>query len=695
MLGMILQLSGITVLYVILTILIYLWVRDRKLRASEKIGIGILYGICSVLSTHFGVNFGDMMLNVRDIGPLAAGLFFNPLSGILAGLIGGIERYIAGTYFNVGSYTRIACSVSTCLAGFLSAVLHVYIFNKKKPSAIFAFIMGAVVEVFHMYVVFITHQADMKMAFYVVRICAVPMILFTGLGMCLSAICIRVLAGEWKNPFRNIPRKEVPLSHRFQVWLFVVTLGILLGNFLINFALETNSALQNTQNDMLEVTSKIMRIIGEENSGRESDRMENAFEVIRLGSNVKVDLVENRSGIVQNGEHRGRRLPKSLSDYREMANEKGFFRDELFGEKVIGHLSEYSSGLTILTSIPLEEVYMERNAQGYQVALSDILLFTVIYVLVSILVQQIVVNNLRRVNRSLSKITQGDLEVTVNVRGALEFSLLSDDINQTVNTLKGYIRDAEKRIEEELEFARNIQQSALPNNFTFPRKDFELYAMMNPAKEVGGDFYDFFFVGKDHLALVIADVSGKGIPAALFMMRAKTAIRGLAESGKHVTEILASANDVLCEGNEAEMFVSVWIGIIDLSTGKMQCANAGHEYPVRKSADGDYELVKDKHGLVLAAMEGIPFTGYELDFKPGDRLVVYTDGVPEAINESVEQYGTDRLIRALNAVREESIRETLPRVRRDISRFVGKANPFDDITLLGFVYWGQNEPDRP
>ena len=164
MLGMILQLSGITVLYVILTILIYLWVRDRKLRASEKIGIGILYGICSVLSTHFGVNYGNMMLNVRDIGPLAAGLFFNPLSGILAGLIGGIERYIAGTYFNVGSYTRIACSVSTCLAGFLAAAMNLFIFKRRKPSAIYAFFMGAVVEVFHMYVVFITHRSDMSMA---------------------------------------------------------------------------------------------------------------------------------------------------------------------------------------------------------------------------------------------------------------------------------------------------------------------------------------------------------------------------------------------------------------------------------------------------------------------------------------------------------------------------------------------------
>lgn len=688
---MILKMSGITILYVILTILIWIGVKGRKLKITHKIGIGILYGICSVLSTHFGVNFGDMVINVRDIGPLAAGLFFDPLSGILAGLIGGIERYIVGTYFNVGSYTRIACSVSTCLAGFLSAGLHVYIFKKEKPSAVFAFIMGAVVEVFHMYVVFITHQTDMKMAFYVVRTCAIPMIVFTGLGMCLSAIFIYVVDGEWKNPFREVRVEEIPISHKFQVWLFVVTVTILLGNFLIYFTLETMSALQNAQNSMIVTTSKIIRIIGEEQNGRDSDRLEDIFNVIHLGSNVDIDLVENQSGIVQNGEHIGQKLPKSIKTYWEMTDSRGLFRDTIFGEKMIGYLSEYDSEITILTTIPLEEVYMDRNAQAYQIALSDILLFTVIYVLVYLLVQQMVVNDLKRVNQSLSKITRGDLNTVVNVRSAAEFAMLSDDINQTVNTLKGYIHAAEKRIEQELEFARNIQRSALPNNFTFPRNDFELYALMNPAKEVGGDFYDFFFIGKDRLALVIADVSGKGIPAALFMMRAKTAIRGLAESGKPVEEILVRANAVLCEGNDAEMFVSVWIGIIDLVTGKMQCANAGHEYPVRTSGDGNYEMVRDRHGLVLAAMDTVRFRPYEMEFQPGDRLVVYTDGVPEAINEDVKQYGEERLLDALNEVRNESMEVTLTSVRRDIASFVGKADPFDDITMLGFIYKGQEK----
>jgi len=308
--------------------------------------------------------------------------------------------------------------------------------------------------------------------------------------------------------------------------------------------------------------------------------------------------------------------------------------------------------------------------------------------LISQLVQQIVVQNLDLVNDSLAKITDGDLDEVVAVRSTSEFASLSDDINQTVDVLKGYIDAAEKRIEQELELARTIQDSALPRNFHFPRENFELYATMDPAKEVGGDFYDFFFVGPYRLALVIADVSGKGIPASLFMMRSKTAIRSTAESGSSPAEILYKANNALCEGNDAEMFVTAWLGIVDLRTGLMTCASAGHEYPMLMRAGQDFALFKDKHGLALAAMEGVRFKEYEVQLNPGDRLFVYTDGVPEAIDENVVQYGTDRLERILNVEKDRPMEEILPGVRRDISEFVGKADQFDDITMLGFTWFG-------
>ncbi|MBR3643680.1 MAG: serine/threonine-protein phosphatase, partial [Parasporobacterium sp.] len=264
-------------------------------------------------------------------------------------------------------------------------------------------------------------------------------------------------------------------------------------------------------------------------------------------------------------------------------------------------------------------------------------------------------------------------------------------INKTVTTLKGYISAAEKRMAQDMEMAKEIQESTLPKNFSFPHHEFELYASMNPARLVGGDFYDFFFVSRYKLAMVIADVSGKGFPAALFMMRGKTQIQNLAKAGLSPAEIMFQANNSLCEGNDAEMFITAWIGILDLRNGMMSCANAGHEYPVLMRAGKDYELFKDKHGMVLGGLENVKFKEYELQLFVGDRLFVYTDGIPEAINEEMDQFGTERLVKTLNTLKEKTEQETLTSVLDEIYRFAGKAEQFDDITMLGFNYQGSCE----
>ncbi|MBR3646369.1 MAG: SpoIIE family protein phosphatase, partial [Lachnospiraceae bacterium] len=339
----------------------------------------------------------------------------------------------------------------------------------------------------------------------------------------------------------------------------------------------------------------------------------------------------------------------------------------------------------LMTYIANKEVYWYRDAEAYEMALGDILLFTVIYVLIAYLVNQIVVNNIRLINASLAKITNGDLNEIVDVRSSSEFASLSDDINQTVLTLKGYIKAAEKRIEQELILAKSIQESALPKTFVFPDRDeFELFASMKPAKEVGGDFYDFFFVDRERIALVIADVSGKSIPAALFMMRSKTAIRSFAEAGGTPQEIMTKANIELCEGNDAGMFVTAWIGIVDLTTGVMRCSNAGHEYPIIKRNGGDYELIKDKHTLALGAMYETKAKEYEVKLQPGDRIFVYTDGVAEEINANGKQYGTDRVLEALNSAKDLPVDKTLEKMSDNLERFKGNMDQFDDITMLCF-----------
>ncbi len=247
------------------------------------------------------------------------------------------------------------------------------------------------------------------------------------------------------------------------------------------------------------------------------------------------------------------------------------------------------------------------------------------------------------------------------------------------------------RIETELNMAKHIQENMLPNIFpAFPdRSDFEIYASMNPAKEVGGDFYDFFLVDDNHLVMVMADVSGKGVPAALFMMVSKSLIQNTALLGISPKEILETVNDQICKNNRDEMFVTVWLGILNLTTGDMVCANAGHEYPAIKNADGRFELLKDKHGVVVGAMEGMKYKEYELKMTPGSKIFVYTDGVPEATNKDEELFGTDRMIIALRSSENKSPEDILSGITSAVEDFVGEAPQFDDLTMLCLQYNGK------
>ena len=257
---------------------------------------------------------------------------------------------------------------------------------------------------------------------------------------------------------------------------------------------------------------------------------------------------------------------------------------------------------------------------------------------------------------------------------------------------------AEKeRINTELSMASKIQASMLPDTFpAFPtRRDFDIYATMDPAKEVGGDFYDFFLVDDDHLAIVIADVSGKGVPAALFMMITKIIIQNHAMMPEPPGRTLTDANTFLCNNNRMDMFVTAWVGVLELSTGRLRASSAGHEYPAfYRASDGKFELLRGKHGFVLGGMEGMNYKEYELRLEKGDKLFVYTDGVPEATNAENEMFGTDRMIASLNRTGGASLKETLGMVRADVDAFVGHAEQFDDLTMLCVEYRGPQGEGR-
>ncbi len=274
-----------------------------------------------------------------------------------------------------------------------------------------------------------------------------------------------------------------------------------------------------------------------------------------------------------------------------------------------------------------------------------------------------------------------------------EVEVLAQSLAELSTKTRQYIRDIteitkeKERLGTELELARKIQADMLPNLFpAFPdRTEFSIYASMTPAKEVGGDFYDFFLVDNDHLGMVMADVSGKGVPAALFMMMSKILVNNFAMQGNSPARALELTNEVICQNNDEEMFVTVWLGVLEISTGKVVAANAGHEYPVIKKPGGKYELLKDKHGFVVGGMDGIRYKEYEFQLEKGGALFLYTDGVPEATNANHELFGTDRLLETMNSLHNEEPKDMLTGVKKAIDEFVGEAEQFDDLTMLGLI----------
>lgn len=356
-------------------------------------------------------------------------------------------------------------------------------------------------------------------------------------------------------------------------------------------------------------------------------------------------------------------------------------------------MAEETEGYYILSILPETEAFFSRNIAIYVTIFMEILAFVGMFILVYFMAKIIVIDNIMKINKSLSIITSGNLDETVDVRSNEEFASLSDDINYTVSTLKNYIAEATNRINKALEFSRNIQHSAMPTVFPpYPnRDDFAIYAQMNTAKEVGGDFYDFYLLGRNHLVFLIADVSGKGIPAAMFMMRAKTLIKSYAETGIDVNEIVQMANEKLCEDNDAEMFVTAWIAKINLQTGIMSYANAGHNPPLIKTADHSYTYLHSKPGFVLGGMGGVHYQKNELVLSKGDTVFLYTDGVTEAMNQAKELYGETRLEQVLSTCQDKEVEEVCASVKKDVDLFSDGAPQADDITMLCLQYKGVGE----
>ena len=415
-----------------------------------------------------------------------------------------------------------------------------------------------------------------------------------------------------------------------------------------------------------------------------SDRSNNSGQPITIVTAMTQSFaeIENKE-MFEEGIYIGKEVEKDGEIVTEYRFERAFC---MFDE---------NEGFKIIAVYPHSEAMVSRDVSIGVFTVLQIVIFGALFVLIYCLVRKLVVKNIHKVNTSLSAITEGKLDTVVDVRSHVEFDSLSNDINATVDTLKRYIKEAEERIDAELAFAKAIQHAALPSVFPpYPNhKEFEIYATMHTAKEVGGDFYDFYFIDDDNLAFLMADVSGKGIPAAMFMMTSKTIIKSCAESGMSVEEVFTVANEKLCEGNDAGMFVTAWMGILNVKTGKVLFANAGHNHPLVKHADGTYEYLKTRAGFVLAGMEGVRYRRNELDLAPGDAIYLYTDGITEATDANNELYGDDRLHAVLEKYKDAVPQVICDVVKRDVDAFVGEAPQFDDMTMLCLQYHGAEEKE--
>ncbi|MBE7004133.1 MAG: HAMP domain-containing protein [Ruminococcaceae bacterium] len=344
-------------------------------------------------------------------------------------------------------------------------------------------------------------------------------------------------------------------------------------------------------------------------------------------------------------------------------------------------------------------------AKGAEASAKTLVILTIIILLFAIFgaftVAGRIVKPLERMTARINSLRDGDtaFEMEDAYRTGDEIEVLAESFATLSKRTRDYITQitqitAEKeRIGTELALATRIQADMLPNIYpAFPdRPEFDVYASMDPAKEVGGDFYDFFLIDRDHLGIVMADVSGKGVPAALFMMISKILVQNYAMTGHSPAEVLQAVNDQICANNREEMFVTVWFGILDIKTGRITAANAGHEYPALLYSGGQFELLKDKHGFVIGGMEGMKYKEYEFTLTPGSKLFLYTDGVPEATNAEKELFGTERMLAALNENKAAEPQDVLKQVRRAVDGFVNEAEQFDDLTMLCLEYRGESE----
>ena len=382
-----------------------------------------------------------------------------------------------------------------------------------------------------------------------------------------------------------------------------------------------------------------------------------------------------------------------------VVRDKGYIETDPHVTVMIPLISTFSGNVTgiLCVQVQMEALTASRNEFIFKVVVA-LLALTFIYIVVIIqYISRLLLSPLQQITAETSHFAENgssSVKLSEKVKNKDEIGELAIAIDNMEEQIQEYVKNIttitkeRQRIATELSLATKIQVDSIPNVFpAFPdRKEFDIYASMKPAKEVGGDFYDFFLIDDNHLCLLIADVSGKGVPAALFMMATKNIFGGTALQCSSPADILEFTNNLICAKNKESMFLTAWLGILEISTGKLVAANAGHEYPIIRNEDGYFDRLNDKHGMLLGEFPDMKYENYEIQLKRGSKIFLYTDGLAEATDENNAMFGIDRAIRALNKNPEASPQQLLWNVQKDVEEFVKKAEQFDDLTMLCLEY---------
>jgi len=681
--------------------------------------------------------------------PLVAGLVFGGPSGFFAGTIAAIYRLVIYP-FGSGDYLRAAECITVFLSGGVAWLLRVWLFDNKKPKWYYGLIIGIFIECIHMLLIFTVCiiQVDSVYAYGIIRVCDVHCFLTVGLAITLALMGIALL--EKEKLFNKVKGGDKRIATKIQKWLSLTfAIGIVVTftfTFFGNYQkgnYEMEMSLTDSNNDIVNLVNSNKRIYSPKNFpqkdwgsqqyldfvkynqesgayyltcshriGREGYAIVLDYETQRMLSLPTDFSVSGYSSDVYIGRKYtldGTENGKTLKGNYEENKIYELKIPQDYGSKDLYRCYVRITHVSVPNRIPTPEVFPktedEMKAPDFMIAsfisktevivdtgitfrltaYLELLIFIIIFEVIYIFIKKVVVVNVHKINASLDRITDGNLNVKVNVRSNKEFSDLSDDINQTVDTLKHFIEEANKRIDNELKYAKEIQQSSLP--IIFPNtSQYELYATMHPAKQVGGDFYDFFPIDTDHIFILMADVSGKGIPAAMYMMRAKTLVKSLVTTNElSLDQIITGVNDELNRDNKTGMFVTAWFGILNIKTGDLEFVNAGHCPPL-VGKPHKYEYLKMVKNTVLGVIPGINYKLERIKLKPSESIILYTDGVTEATSKKKKLFGESKLQTVVNSSMAKNTNEMLNTIYTEVDKFQRGVEQADDITMLMVKY---------